>query len=57
MTLDEQLRRAIDDLTLTSDERKAALERLIAEHGADAVREAVKRWGLGKRGLFDDTKQ
>ena len=54
MTLDEQLRRVVDDVTFTSAERKAALERLVAEHGPDAVREAVKRWGRAKRGLFDD---
>jgi hypothetical protein len=49
MTLDQQVSQLLDDAMLTRAERDTAIIRLAAEHGHEAVREAIKRWGLAQR--------
>jgi len=54
MTLDQLLGQVLDDAKLTRAERDTAIIRLAAEHGHEAVREAIKRWGEAQRvSLFD----
>jgi hypothetical protein len=49
MMLDQQVSLLLDDETLTRAERDIAIIRLAAEHGHEAVREAIKRWGQAQR--------
>jgi hypothetical protein len=61
MTLDQQLWPVLNDPTLTDVERNAAIARLIAEHGREPVREAMKHWidaGVAwARSVTRDTKK
>jgi hypothetical protein len=49
MTLDQQVSQLLDDATLSRAERDTAIIQLAAEHGHEAVREAIKRWGQAQR--------